>query len=54
MARGTALAWVHAVLCVTGFLRLQQESIITGVEGHAYMMAPVSRTFWYTPLFQEL
>lgn len=50
MARSSTL---QAVICITGFLGLQQQGAITGVEGHAFLMAPVSRTFYYTPVFQE-
>lgn len=52
MAGGITLAWVRSLICITFSLGVQQGSII-GVEGHAYMMAPISRTYWYTPIFQE-
>ncbi|CAM9955313.1 unnamed protein product, partial [Sphacelaria rigidula] len=46
----TMSAWVQAAICASGFFlaRLPQQ-----VDGHAFMMAPVSRTFFYTTVFQK-
>lgn len=47
MVRGMT-AYAAAGLLAMGMLQQAPE-----VNGHAYLMSPVSRNFYYTPVFQE-
>ncbi|CAM9597166.1 unnamed protein product, partial [Sphacelaria rigidula] len=46
----TMSAWVQAAICASGFFLARPPQ---QVDGHAFMMAPVSRTFFYTTVFQK-